>query len=375
MTSRTIGERSSRKGGAILVAVFGFLVAVSAIFIYGNLDRTISSLFYSPGRGWFLANSEPWRFLYRYGTIPGLVLTLLALAGLIAGSVRSRMLAWRRYLLLVLLTSILGSGLIVNSVLKPYWGRPRPRQIQEFGGLWTYRDFHRPGIPGKGQSFPSGHCSMGFLFVSLYFLYRKSPRVALAAGSFGVFYGTLIGVGRIAQGAHFASDVLWSFGVMLLVPLILYYFVLKIPDQDGRDRQEMPAPHRRLMILGLAVAAVVILLIFFTRRPFYETYHQALAMEDGIQHLKVHLDVPVEQSRIEYARGVPGEILIHVRGFGWATASYAIRPERRRIGNTLIVTFHAEPNGYFSELTHRIDVILPESRRGALDAAVSAPDR
>jgi membrane-associated PAP2 superfamily phosphatase len=41
-----------------------------------------------------------------------------------------------------------------------------------------------------------------------------------------------LSLARIVQGAHFVSDTLWSFGTMMLISGILYYFVLRIPSQE-----------------------------------------------------------------------------------------------------------------------------------------------
>ena len=46
---------------------------------------------------------------------------------------------------------------------------------------------------------------------------------ALAALLIGLAYGSLMGVGRIVQGAHFPSDVVWSWGVTFLTAAVLYY--------------------------------------------------------------------------------------------------------------------------------------------------------
>jgi hypothetical protein len=40
----------------------------------------------------------------------------------------------RMYGLFILLSVILGPGLLVNLVFKDHWGRPRPRQVVALGG-------------------------------------------------------------------------------------------------------------------------------------------------------------------------------------------------------------------------------------------------
>jgi len=68
----------------------------------------------------------------------------------------------RIYAVYVFLAVALGPGLVVNSVFKPYWGRPRPREVTEFSGKYQYRPFYIPEVGAQGKSFPCGHCSMLF---------------------------------------------------------------------------------------------------------------------------------------------------------------------------------------------------------------------
>ena len=46
----------------------------------------------------------------------------------------SRLLAWRRPALFLVLVAALGPGLLINVVFKDHYGRPRPREVQELGG-------------------------------------------------------------------------------------------------------------------------------------------------------------------------------------------------------------------------------------------------
>jgi membrane-associated PAP2 superfamily phosphatase len=39
----------------------------------------------------------------------------------------------------------------------------------------------------------------------------------------GLAYGTVMGIGRMVQGGHFATDVLWAWGLTYLTGLILAY--------------------------------------------------------------------------------------------------------------------------------------------------------
>ncbi|MCP3951229.1 MAG: phosphatase PAP2 family protein, partial [Desulfobacterales bacterium] len=237
-----------RRGWLTVAGLTVALVAVTAVLTSAGTDLRLAGWFYDPGRGWFLGQAQPWQWLYQYGTIPGLVVTLVALVGWFVTRIRRDLAVWRPYCLIVVLTTLIASGILVNAVLKQYWGRPRPDQITDFGGQWTYRDVHRPGIPGQGGSFPSGHCAMGFTLVSLFFIHRRSKLIAYVGGGAGILLGGALSVTRIVQGAHFLTDTLWSLGLNLIVAAALYYLVLKIPV--GRQRAA-PVPFDRGRRFGL----------------------------------------------------------------------------------------------------------------------------
>ena len=117
---------------------------------------------------------------------------------------------------------IIGPGIVVNGLFKPFWNRPRPHATIPFGGP---RDFVAVWQRGSGQddsSFPSGHAAMGFyLMAPAMVCYRRRPRLAAAFLLLGIAAGTVIGSARIVAGCHFASDVLWSGGLVYFTALLL----------------------------------------------------------------------------------------------------------------------------------------------------------
>jgi lipid A 4'-phosphatase len=206
-----------------VLPVMGIVFLTAALGV-ANADIKMEEYFYSPEGGWFLGQSEPWFFLYCFGNIPAF---LLSAGGLIAFSLsffRRTFLPYRKIGLYMVVFMILGPGLLVNTVLKDHWGRPRPTDIVQFGGSEPFRNFWETGQPGQGKSFPSGHASVGFFLFSPFFILRNSRRMwALSFLFFGIFYGMLMGLGRMVQGGHFLTDVLWSGALMYLTGLVLYY--------------------------------------------------------------------------------------------------------------------------------------------------------
>jgi lipid A 4'-phosphatase len=219
---------------AILVVMGLVLVSIAIRLL--DLDRRVSEAFFQAGRSpeWWGKGRSLWEAVYDAAVWPANVVASIALLALLASLIRPVLRPHRRTCAMLVLTLALGPGLVVNGILKPEIGRPRPRDIVEFGGIESFRSIGSIDLSGDGKSFPSGHASMGFYFLVLYVLWRRSrPRAARAALAAGLAGGVVIGFQRIAVGAHFLSDVIWSGGVVYLVVLFLDA-ALPVP-RDGRD--------------------------------------------------------------------------------------------------------------------------------------------
>jgi lipid A 4'-phosphatase len=125
------------------------------------------------------------------------------------------------YLLLVLATGPLA---LVNGLLKEHWGRPRPINILEFGGNMQFAPpWFISGQCESNCSFSSGEASGAFwLFAFTLLLPQKWKQsgmyLALLIGGFVSFV-------RMAQGAHFFSDVMYSGMFLILLSLLCYRIV------------------------------------------------------------------------------------------------------------------------------------------------------
>ncbi len=214
---------------------FGGLIVLCTIT---DIDLALSARFYTPEVSWHIDGSRGWQWLYDWGPAPALGMSVGACVVLICSWWRPAWTRYRRSCLILMLAVILGPGLAVNGILKPLWGRPRPRHVIEFGGTKAYRPWWQPNGIGRGSSFPSGHASIGFVMITGAVLvppsYGRLRHVAIGSA---VAYGFLMGIGRIVQGGHFMSDVLWS---GLIVVLITYILWQTLPQ----DVMGQPLPER-----------------------------------------------------------------------------------------------------------------------------------
>jgi len=221
-----------------LIVLAALMLGTLILFGLTDLDRELASLFFRPANAdspWPYARMPIGRLVYHSAPFLTAALSLTALAGLAWGFVRRRQSHYRRYAGFVLLAVALGPGLVINGILREQWGRPRPRQTEQFGGEYAHHRVHEPGASRKCKSFPCGHSSVGFAFCVFYFLLRRSRRkAAFLALSVSILMGLVLGIARMADGGHFSSDVLWSGYIVFLVAWLLYYFVLRIPQAEKR---------------------------------------------------------------------------------------------------------------------------------------------
>lgn len=184
------------------------------------LDLAISKAFFEDGH---FFNNGFTAFLYKYGELVGFGF------GGFACTVYLFSKRWRKHALVLILTGLLGTGLIVNAVLKDHWGRPRPKQLAEFGGKHAYRPFYQPNFhPEERQkSFPSGHVAVGFYYLALCVVARRvESRWLFWVGVFlTAFWGGGLFFARLAQGGHFFSDALFSILIMWEVALFFDWLI------------------------------------------------------------------------------------------------------------------------------------------------------
>jgi len=227
--------------GLWMVALGFLLSALLATLV--DMDLRLSGYFYDPtaAQQWFLKTAVPWIWLYRYGEWPTWG---LAIGAALVWGVSLRRRSWvcyRRACALIVLAIVLGPGLLVNGVLKPLWGRPRPAQADLFGGSRPYQPWWQPGHIGGGRSFPSGHAAMGYVLVFGTCLVPRRRSAWLRGLVLGgaLAYGSLLGATRIIQGGHFLSDVLWSGSLMCFLVATLQA-VLPTPAPPNTAASQNP---------------------------------------------------------------------------------------------------------------------------------------
>ncbi|MGG6462125.1 phosphatase PAP2 family protein [Solilutibacter silvestris] len=295
----------------ILLAIAA--VACTVPFWMSDLDIRAAAHFHHQApfelgydASWPMGNKQPYKALYAFGSA---LSWLIVLASILAFAVPR----WRKHPLVrkMALTSLatvaLGTGLLVNGIGKDYTGRPRPRTLQEFGGQAQYRPPLDLGTPGVGKSFPCGHCSVGFAVGAIgltVMAARPTLGVAIIVGSF--LLGGAIGSARMAAGAHFLSDVLWS-GILTWAAALTSHAL--ISGQRARAWVSRWPPWLGYALLGVLIVVVMAGLLFV--RPFHKRIDVRMPLAaDSSYVLKLEsaaLDVRVDPAQAD-AVHLQGEV-------------------------------------------------------------------
>ena len=130
-----------------------------------GIDLAATGLFYMPGEGFPLAGWAPLAAIE--DTVPWITRLIVAIVAL--GAVWLALIGrplWRldrKALVFIVAATVLGPGLIANTVLKENWGRARPSQTESFGGT---RQFTPAPLPAaqceRNCAFVSGHAALAF---------------------------------------------------------------------------------------------------------------------------------------------------------------------------------------------------------------------
>jgi lipid A 4'-phosphatase len=209
--------------GLLLIVLAGG-IAAAAVWIDPALDLQIAAWFLTPGVRAALTPFYPW-----FDTVRDCNVALSSAFVIVAGCTliikliwpRQRTLMSLRTSLLVIFTFALAPGLLVNTILKPHSGRPRPAAVVELGGTQRFVQWWDFSGDCDGNcSFVSGEASGAYALLAPAAAAPMPWRpVAIAAV---VVYGTAIGVVRMAVAGHFATDVVFAGVFTALIVWLLY---------------------------------------------------------------------------------------------------------------------------------------------------------
>lgn len=213
----------------IVLAVTTLLLRVT------NIEIQIAALFFDFKDGiWPYCDAPFWDYLDHFAVNGGWVVMIGIMLFSLRYWNRAENPCARRTIILLLAVAAIGPGLIVNGILKPTFGRPRPREITEFNGQLPYSPVLEIGASSNSNaSFPSGHASFAFLLIVPAFAIHRKRKLAVAILCAGLIWGAFVGFSRIVQGGHFLGDVVYSATVIYGTAWCLDAYLRRYPSWSG----------------------------------------------------------------------------------------------------------------------------------------------
>ena len=127
-------------------------------------------------------------------------------------------------IIFVWLSSLIGLVFIINIAFKNFWGRARPNEIVDLGGVSSFTPWYQITDQCISNcSFVSGDSSVGFALVIFYFLINKITYLWIS-----FIFGFGIGLLRIMEGAHFISDIVLAGVIIFVFYSLCHRFYLRI---------------------------------------------------------------------------------------------------------------------------------------------------
>ena len=134
--------------------------------------------------------------------------------------------------LLATLVSISSFSIVTS--MKYIWGRPRYWALNgdysQFCNYLTISGTVNSLMGNAYMSFPSGHTNAATCLIILPFAFDrliKSKPLRYLMSSLCYIYVFMVALSRICVGAHFASDVLFGFGINCLCFTVIYVYLKK----------------------------------------------------------------------------------------------------------------------------------------------------
>ncbi len=247
-----------------------FTAIMTLVFYFTDLDPIITRFYYVDVAPHFpVGDTMPWAFFNEKDDIILYLMAAIVLFLIILGASVKRFRPFLVYGLFMLVSYLIGPGLIVNVLFKGTqigdfyigWGRPRPDETTLFGGtseffrIWEPAFLH--GYHNENSSFPSGHVTVGAIFIVIFLAFNNVDFIAHIFGEktrakvtaikvikysglvAAIVLGILFSISRISAGRHFASDCMYGIFFTWLPAAVLYYWVFNIPRLERRELDRM----------------------------------------------------------------------------------------------------------------------------------------
>ena len=347
-------------------------VLVYGVFRDGSLDNRVTAWFYdaaNPQHPWSQQSSWWVVVSYRGISILTVLLGLSIITCFALSFYHERLRHYRSLCVLMFFLLALGPGLVVNGILKDNWGRPRPRDTVEFGG---HAHYEAPFVISDqgGKSFPCGHCSVAFALGGIgLWLRRRSKRWFWFFLIASLLLGLVVGLARVAVGAHYLSDVLVSGLVVYATAWLLVTCFPKYCLDEESSPAFLHSPLRlwqkRMAISASAVLALLLLSTALLAFPFSKQQEIPLEVPQTAKPgdwivvlLETEDGLVADTSPIGIEPGAKYVICVDMSGFGFPWNRAEVRCEARPGNEAVDQIYHLSlvKSGVFTELKSEVSL-------------------
>ena len=192
------------------LSIIVFILSVLYVTVGNSIDIYISSLFYEGNKKFFIESFSLTSILARKIFLPLLIVYIFICPVLsLYIPIKNIFFGYKfifKDIIFIFSSVIFNLIIIVNVLLKGFWGRARPNDILELGGNDNFSAwFQYSDACNANCSFVSGDASVGFSLIALYLITKNRLFFWLSLLS-----GIALGAVRITEGGHFFSDILMS---------------------------------------------------------------------------------------------------------------------------------------------------------------------
>jgi membrane-associated phospholipid phosphatase len=201
--------------------LYSFVLISGVFIVIPNIDLFVSRFFFKAG-SFYISHNPFWIELRNFHRLSQWYLlgAMVVLVGLYALWHRPLSIIAPHKIIYMVLVYAIGPGVLVNS-LKLLFGRARPRDLVEFGGWADFTPaWQFASICQRNCSFPSGESSVAAAMLPLLML--VPARFRLTAGIILIPLLALVSLNRVFMGAHFLSDVVISW--VLVIGVMIWFW-------------------------------------------------------------------------------------------------------------------------------------------------------
>lgn len=291
--------------GTMLLKTLSYIVLACAVALgtiwFLDLDWPLAVELYNPTSAFAQATRS-------YGAFITGIMAFAFLPVLLWPRLHKRAPLFYRTAAVVVLTAVIGTGLINQIVVKQIADRPRPRDTM---AAMMANQPYVYSTEFKGNSMPSGHAGQAFVLMAPFFVLRRHRRgLANAALGIGAVAGAVVGTGRMVAGAHYLSDIIVAGGIVLISAAVFAWWL------ERRDRA-LPV----WWIIGGAVigASAIVLGNKFTVNLVYDSDRPWRGVDipcpitsepaEGVPHPVLHVELtgygaPISQLQLAERNGI-----------------------------------------------------------------------